>query len=181
MTDDTISGRGGLAFILRYIEKIGFFDIIDDKLGYLQKSAKGLAVTLIVKQIIAHFLDGTFKSVHSFNSLRKDSGYAAVLEIPEEDMAGSDIVKRFLRKIFGFRTAIFRTILLQLFIWRLKQEQPSVILLDMDTMCLDNDKAKVREGCNVTYKKKKGFQPLHVSWGPFIIDCIFRSDDFQDS
>jgi len=34
---------------------------------------------------------------------------------------------------------------------------------------------KKKEGCEVTYKKKKGFQPLHITWGPFLIDVLFRN------
>ena len=49
--------------------------------------------------------------------------------------------------------------------WRLKIEAPLIIFLGIDTMVLDNDDSKKKEGCDVTYKKKKGFQPLHISWG----------------
>jgi hypothetical protein len=38
----------------------------------------------------------------------------------------------------------------------------------------DNDDAKKREGNEVTYKRKKGFQPLHISWGSFLVDVMFR-------
>jgi hypothetical protein len=31
-------------------------------------------------------------------------------------------------------------------------------------MVLDNDEALRREGCDPTYKKVKGFQPLHLIW-----------------
>src|SRR5665811_548689 len=41
-------------------------------------------------------------------------------------------------------------------------------------MVLDNDCAAKREGCEPTYKRKKGFQPLHICWGPFLIDIMFR-------
>src|SRR5680860_541286 len=36
------------------------------------------------------------------------------------------------------------------------------------------DGAAKREGCEPTYKRKKGFQPLHICWGPFLIDIMFR-------
>lgn len=42
-------------------------------------------------------------------------------------------------------------------------------------MVLDNDDSKHKEGCEPTYKKKKGFQPLHVSWGVYLIDVLFRN------
>lgn len=41
-------------------------------------------------------------------------------------------------------------------------------------MVIDNDSAKKREGSEVTYKQKKGFQPLHICRGPFLIDVLFR-------
>ena len=61
-----------------------------------------------------------------------------------------------------------------LFIWRLRVDKPSIIELGIDTMVMDNDGAKKREGCETTYKRKKGFQPLHICWGPFLIDVLFR-------
>jgi len=41
-------------------------------------------------------------------------------------------------------------------------------------MVMDNDDSKKREGNEPTYKKKKGFQPLHICWEPFLIDVLFR-------
>jgi hypothetical protein len=41
-------------------------------------------------------------------------------------------------------------------------------------MVLDNDEALRREGCDPTYQKVKGFQPLHLIWEGKIIDAIFR-------
>jgi len=41
-------------------------------------------------------------------------------------------------------------------------------------MALDNDSAVKREGNEVTYKRKKGFQPLHICLVPFLIDEMFR-------
>jgi hypothetical protein len=64
-----------------------------------------------------------------------------------------------------------------MFIWRLKTEKPDVIVLHLDTMVLDNDDAKVREGVNPTYKQVCGYQPLQINWGPYIIDMHFRSGE----
>jgi hypothetical protein len=44
-------------------------------------------------------------------------------------------------------------------------------------MVLDNNDAKKREGCNSTYKKVLGFQPLQINWGPYIVDMHFRSGE----
>ncbi len=41
-------------------------------------------------------------------------------------------------------------------------------------MVLDNDDAQKREGVETTYKKRKGFHPLHIIWGAVLTDIIFR-------
>jgi len=62
-----------------------------------------------------------------------------------------------------------------LFLWRLSLEKPDLIVLGVDTMVMDNDTALRREGVTPTYKKVKGFQPLQITWGRYIVDAIFRS------
>jgi hypothetical protein len=52
--------------------------------------------------------------------------------------------------------------------------KPEVVELGIDTMVMDNDEAKKREGVEPTYKKVKGFQPLQLTWERFIVDAIFR-------
>lgn len=64
------------------------------------------------------------------------------------------------------RIWLFRQVLQQLFLWRLRHEQPEVIVLGIDTMVLDNSEADVRHGVEPTYKMGvKGFQPLQITWG----------------
>src|SRR2546427_11940778 len=41
-------------------------------------------------------------------------------------------------------------------------------------MVMDNDEAAKRKGCDPTYKKVKGFQPLDLIWEGKIVDAIFR-------
>ncbi len=41
-------------------------------------------------------------------------------------------------------------------------------------MVMDNNSSQIKEGNEPTYKKKKGFQPLHICWGSFLIDVLFR-------
>ncbi len=50
-----------------------------------------------------------------------------------------------------------------LFIYRLKKENPERILLGLDTMVMDNNDTQKREGVSPTYKKVKGFQPIHLT------------------
>jgi hypothetical protein len=56
----------------------------------------------------------------------------------------------------------------------LKIRKPSEIVLTLDTMVMDNDEAKCREGSQPTYKNLKGFQPLQMIWERKIVDAVFR-------
>ena len=73
-----------------------------------------------------------------------------------------------------FHAGAFRWVLQELFLWRLRREKMRVVMLTLDTMVVDNDEALQREGCDPTYKKVKGFQPLHLIWEGKIVDAIFR-------
>ena len=176
ITDEKISSRGGLSLILKYIENINLYKLIGSVLiAKIIFSGKGLGLQQFLKQIFAHFIDGTDMSISSFDKKRTDIGYASVLENTINDMASSHQVKRMFRKFIIIPNSIYNKILHKLFIWRLKIESPKIIILGVDTMVLDNDQSKKKEGCEVTYKRKKGFQPFHISWGPFLIDVLFRN------
>jgi hypothetical protein len=177
ITNDVLSGRGGLALLLRYIDSIGAIDMIENAVGDLRGSSKGLPMGEMARQVIACFLDGSDKSMTGFDSRRDDNGYGAVLQRSTEELAGSAMVKRFFRKFNGTRYAAFRSLINELFVWRLSVEKPQVIVLHLDTMVLDNDDASKREGVNPTYKDVCGFQPLQINWGPYIIDMHFRSGE----
>jgi hypothetical protein len=175
-TNDKISARGGLALFLRYVEKTSFNTLFSHVLSPLiTKSGKGLLLNQFLKQMIAFCIDGTNMAISYFDQLKKDEGYAALLENSGDQMASSHQIKRFFLKIsMIFNNNVFNKILHELFIWRLKISGVKIIILGIDTMVLDNDDAKKREGNEPTYKKKKGFQPLHICWGPFLIDVLFR-------
>lgn len=176
VTNDKISGRGGLPCMLRYIATTRLNDLISKVLlTKLEIHSKGLQLEQFLKQVFANFLDGTDMTMTGFDSRKNDQGYAAVLENELSQMASSHQIKRFFSKLSIIPNKLFRTILHELFIWRLRIEKPQILILGIDTMVLDNDYAKKREGCEPTYKKKKGFQPLHVCWGPYLIDVIFRA------
>lgn len=83
-----------------------------------------------------------------------------MLEVPAEQMASSHTMKRFFGTFGVFAAEAFRWGLKQLFVWRLQLHRPSVVQLTLDTMVMENDEALKREGCDPTYKKVKGFQPL---------------------
>ncbi len=174
VTHDTISGRGGVFFFLRYVQNTRFYILLEKHLGFLKTSGKGLTLSQFAKQLLAYFIDGSDMSMASFDRRKPDEGYAAVLENSPEDMASSHQMKRFFRKFLLVPNWVHRQILLALFIWRLLKEQPKVIILFGDTMVLNNDDAEKREGVTPTYKKKKGYQPLQISWGTYVVDALFR-------
>jgi len=175
ITKNKISGRGGISLYLRYIENIGLFKLLSNTLlSLLNLGNKGLRLEAFLKQIFAFFIDGTDMSISSFDTRKKEEGYAAVLENNIDQMASSHQIKRFFLKMSIINNLIFNKILNELFVWRLNISKPTIIELGIDTMVMDNDDAKKREGNEPTYKKKKGFQPLHICWGPFLIDVLFR-------
>lgn len=175
ITNDKISGRGGLPLFLRYLESVGLYKLISRTiLSLLVFGGKGLGLNQFLKQMFAFFIDGTDMSISGFDNKKKDEGYAAVLGNETKEMASSHQIKRFFIKISIISNLIFNKILHELFMWRLKITMPKIIELGIDTMVMDNDDAKKREGNEPTYKRKKGFQPLHICWGPFLIDVLFR-------
>jgi hypothetical protein len=175
VTNDKISGRGGLALVLRYIERTRLYDLVSGViLPKIIVSSKGLQLQQFLKQILACFFDGTDMSMAGFDAKKNDQGYASVLENKGSQMASSHQMKRFFAKLSIIPNKLFRYILHELFVWRLKIEKPKVIILGIDTMVMDNDSSKKKEGCEPTYKQKKGFQPLHICWGPYLIDVMFR-------
>jgi len=162
-TTDTLTSRGGLAFFVKYVETVGIMGLLLSKFEGIKK-----------KQTLCFFLDGTSRHVNYFDQLKKNTGYTAVIEIPARQMASSHAMKRFFGAFRIFAAAAFRWVLKELFIWRLKLAAPRAVVLTLDTMVMDNDEAVKREGCDPTYKKVKGFQPLHLIWEGKIIDAIFR-------
>ena len=175
VTNDKITARGGLPLYLRYIENIGLYKLISSTLlSLIVKGGKGLQLQQFLKQMFAFLMDGTNMSISSFDQLKNDEGYAALLENKSNEMASSHQIKRFFAKVSTVTNYFFNLILHELFIWRLHITKPSIIELGIDTMVMDNDSAKKRKGNEPTYKRKKGFQPLHICWGPFLIDVLFR-------
>ncbi len=63
ITNDTLSNRGGLSFMLRYINTAGISTMIADRFGHLRKSCKGETISECCRQIIAFCMDGTQHSI----------------------------------------------------------------------------------------------------------------------
>lgn len=176
ITKDFISGRGGLVLFLKYFEKTGISQLLSSSISKeIFVNKKGLQTVQFLKQIIAFFMDGTNCTISSFDNRKQDTAYSRLLENTKSEMASSHQIKRFFKKISVINNLSFNTILHQLFIWRLQIEKPSIIYLGIDTMVMDNNGSKKKEGNLLTYKKKNGFQPLHISWNSFLIDILFRN------
>jgi hypothetical protein len=173
-TEDTLTGRGGLALFSRYLTKVGLLGLLAEKFGHLRKSKKGLPVAQVFKQLFCFFFDGTSRHLTHFDTMKKDAGYAGAIEEAPPIMLSSHAVKRFFRLFSLVAGGVFRRILRRLFLWRLNLEKPQVIELSIDTMVMQNDEALKRHGVGPTYKKVKGFQPLQIIWQGRIVDAIFR-------
>jgi hypothetical protein len=142
--------------------------------GGIRKNRKGQPVADIFKQLFCFFLDGTSRRLAHFDTLKGDPGYAASIETDSPAMLSRAAVKRFFTGFSWYRIWLFRHLLQQLFLWRLKLSQPRLIELGIDTMVMDNNDARRRHGVEPTYKRVKGFQPLQMTWGRLIIDAVFR-------
>lgn len=174
ITSDTLTGRGGLALFSRYVRGTGLLVELGRLFGSIRKSGKGQPIGELFHQVFCFFLDGTSRHLVRFDDVKRDDGYALGIETAPERMASSHMIKRFFGAFKGSQTWLFRPVLQQLFLWRLKLVQPAVIVFGIDTMVMDNDEAEQRHGVQPTYKKVKGFQPLQITWGRFIVDAVFR-------
>ena len=181
VTSDTLTSRGGLSLFVRYLRNIGLLAHLESEFGGIRKSRRGQTVTEIFKQLFCFFLDGTSRHLTHFDALKRDEGYAAGIETEPEQMLSSHAVKRFFKAIYWPTMHVFRAVLLQLFLWRLQLMQPTLIILGLDTMVMDNDDEPKRHGVKPTYKKRKGFQPLQLNRGGFIIDALFRAGDVHSN
>lgn len=175
VTTDKISGRGGLFFFVKYVENICFYTLFENYFSFLKGSSKGLSCLQFIKQLVAWFIDGTDMSMRSFDRRKNDKAYASLLENRPNEMATSHQIKRMFRSFIFIGQWLFRSILLEMFIWRLHVEQPKLIILFGDSVVFDNNDAEKRQGVEPTYKKKKGFQPMQLSWGPYVVDALFRA------
>ncbi len=174
VTEDTLTGRGGLALFVRYVSQVNIYALLFDAFGHIRRSEKGQPVWNVFKQIFCFFYDGTSRHLVYFDQLKRDGGYASVIENTSEEMIGSHQAKRFFKAFSWLCGGIFRRILKRLFIWRLKIQRPDKIELTIDLMIMDNDEALKRHGVEPTYKKVKGFGSLQVLWNRKVVDAIFR-------
>ena len=173
-TSEKLTDRGGLTPFVHFLRSREVADWLARQWSDLRQSKKGLPLSQVFKQILCFFMDGTNLSISHFDELADDPGYGRAIETAQEKMLSSDQVKRLFGKFQVSLFPRFRSLLRQLFRWRLLQKEPDVVVLNVDPMVMNNDGARRREGVQPTYKKVKGFQPLQVSWGPYVVDAVFR-------
>ncbi|MEA1973583.1 MAG: IS1380 family transposase [Candidatus Cloacimonadota bacterium] len=175
-TTDCLTARGGLFFLNKYVENTELLSRLEYKFSHIKDSTKGLSVKNYFKQLISFDMDGTKSDLTYFDELKADASYSELLGIKQSEMASSHQIKRMTGKFENSKrhTEIYRDILSDIFIHMLISEQPDVVEIGIDTMILDNDDSKLKEGCDPTYKGVKGFQPLQAYWNGMIIDAIFR-------
>jgi len=174
-TDEKLTSRAGLTFISGYLRATKIPELLEKKFSYLRKSSKGTKLSSVFHQILCYFINGDDFHLTHFDQLKSDPGYAGVIEIPEKQMISSHSGKRFFGSFTIPQALQLRKILHMMFIWQLKKRKPEKIILGLDTMVMDNNDALKREGVDPTYKKVKGFQPIHLYWDRFIIDTILRN------
>ena len=174
-TEDRLTGRGGIALFARYLSQIGLQVRIEARLGFIRKSVKGLSVWSLFVQVLCWLFDGTSAHLSYFDDLTRDEGYAGLLDHDVKRLASSHTIKRFFKALVFVKCVhLFRALLGELFAWRLGLSRPESVELGIDTMVLDNNEAQQREGVGPTYKKVKGYQPLHLTWQGKIVDVLFR-------
>ena len=159
VTRDTLTGRGGLAFFVKYVEAIGIVALLLNKFTGLKKSAKGVSLGNLFLQALYFFFDGSSRHLCYFDDLQREEGYAAVVEMPRRQMASSHAMKRFFGAFRMFHAAAFRWVLQQLFLWRLQQQKPPGLILTLDTMVLDNDEPCAGKDVIPPIKRSRGSSP----------------------
>lgn len=175
VTGDTLTSRAGLSLFARYAHETGVLARLEQGFSGVRGSRKGQPVGEIFKQVLCFLLDGSSRHLRYFDTLQQDAGYAATIESQAHSLLSSHGVKRFFTKLGGHGYHFgFRTLLQDLWLWRLRLEQPRVVVLGLDSMVMNNDEAQVREGVTPTYKKVKGFHPLQLTWGRYMVDALFR-------
>jgi hypothetical protein len=165
-----------LALFVAYLHGIEIFAGLIAGSAPSVKTGRALLLPELFKQVLCFFVDGTSRRLTYFDQLSQDEGYAGSIETDQADMASSHQVKRFFKAFAWTRVFLFRRFA-NPFSLAFADHPTRVIELGIDTMVMDNDDALCRQGVKPTYKKKKGFQPLQMNWGRFIVDAVFRGGD----
>jgi hypothetical protein len=174
ITDESLTGRGGMAFLVKYIKKIKAMTLIVEAFKGIRKSRKGKDIEKIIAQLIYNAIDGTKQTMTRFDELKEDKGYLKTIETSKQDAASSHTMKRFFNAVTENMLRELQEVMLKMFIWRLSITKPKIIILGADTMVLDNNDAKKRDGVSLTYKMVKGYHPLFIYWGRYVVNMVFH-------
>ena len=173
-TSDLLTARAGIAPFAQFLTSLGLPQhLADSFVGVRKDSCNSASTEDIFTSILCWFMSGDSRHLSSFDDLVEEDGTTALFNV--EKIPSSHAIKRFLKRFHHGHEKKFRDHLASLFLRRLKEERPQLVVLGIDSMVMDNDDAKCRHGVSLTYKKKNGYHPLQMTWDGMIIDGMFRS------
>jgi len=133
-----------------------------------------LGVYDFFKQVACFFFLGDNLLISEFCRLKNDVGYAKIIETCIEKMGSADTVSRMFDKFNQGEVLKFRDIFEIIFEVMIQKHTGHFISLTLDSMVLDNNDSKKKQGDTPTYKNVLNFQPLHLILDGMIVDMSFR-------
>jgi hypothetical protein len=174
ITELELTGRAGMNSVVNFLERTNIISILSEKFSGLEKSSKGLGVYDFFKQVACFFFLGDNLRISEFDRLKNDVGYAKIIETCIEKMGSADAVSRMFDKFNQGEVLKFRDIFEIIFDVIVQKHTGPFISLTLDSMVLDNNDSKNKQGNTPTYKNVLGFQPLHLILNGMIVDMTFR-------
>ncbi len=144
-TDELISSRAGLSLIMKFCINTGIFDVLQKTFSHIKKNKKGFSLYQMFLQVFAFMLDGTSKHVSYFDHLKTDPSHSVIIGTKQEELVSSQQVRRFFYAFSNVCARAFRLILYHIFIELLNKKQPSIIILGLDSVVLDNAIVRISE------------------------------------
>ena len=74
VTEDTLTGRGGVALFVRYLSQVNIYVLLVDAFSHIRRSEKGQPIWNIFKQMLCFFYDGTSRHLVYFDQLKRFRG-----------------------------------------------------------------------------------------------------------
>lgn len=173
ITRDCLSSRAGLLPCVNFVNGTGIAEELSHLLDHLRKSKKGITLEDAFFQILLFFIDGSHRSLDSFDTLKENEAWRKLHGCKEA--LTTSALKRLLSKVSLSDTEILRTLVRNVFLSALKNQQSKKVILFLDSSVYDNDGAKCRTGVKYTYKKKLGFHPINLIWDGMYIDTYFQA------
>ena len=107
ITSDTLSSRGGLSLLVRYLRNMCIAPRLESFFGSMRKNRKGQPITEIIKQLFCNFVDGTSRHLTHFDILKEDAGYAGTIESSQENLLSSQLSNDSLKHSHGIGYGCF--------------------------------------------------------------------------